>query len=240
MLELTSVSKSFGGVKAVNDVSLLVKSQYVHGLIGPNGAGKTTLVNLISGLLTHNQGSIRLDGRDIGTLAAHVRAQCGVARTFQNLRIYSNLSVAQNIEVAGSAVSRSTQQEHKRLVDEAIIQFDLQDKLRLYASELSYGHMRRLEIVRALALLPSILMLDEPAAGMNEEETERLIQGLSWIRDNHDCALLVIDHDLKFIMNVCQQITVMTMGSVLTTDTPDAVSANPAVIAAYLGEGAMQ
>ena len=240
MLELEQLSKHFGGVKAVDSVTMQVASDSVHGLIGPNGAGKTTLINLISGLLKHSHGSIQLDGQDIGALSAHQRAQAGVARTFQNLRIYSNLTVAQNIEVASSAIARSTQRKNTTLVEEAIRQFDLQDKLRLYASELSYGHMRRLEIVRALALVPSVLMLDEPAAGMNHDETEQLVHGLAWIRENHECALLVIDHDLKFIMNVCQRITVMSMGAVLTTDTPEAVSVNPAVIAAYLGENASE
>lgn len=236
MLELGGVSKRFGGVKAVDGVSLQVASNSVHGLIGPNGAGKTTLINLISGLLVHNEGSIVLNGHDIGNAQAHQRAQNGVARTFQNLRIYPNLTVQQNIEVAGSTVSRSRSMQDSNRVEEAIEQFDLGDKRRLYASELSYGHMRRLEIVRALALRPYILMLDEPAAGMNQEETEHLIEGLQWVKKNHSCAMLVIDHDLRFIMSVCDRITVMNMGRVLTTGTPSEVSTDPAVIAAYLGE----
>lgn len=236
MLELAGVSKRFGGVQAVDGVNLAIPSDSVHGLIGPNGAGKTTLINLISGLLVHSDGSIMLNGEDIGKTQAHQRAQRGVARTFQNLRIYPNLTVQQNIEVAGSTVPRSDTRRDNERVEEAIQQFDLADKLRLYASELSYGHMRRLEIVRALALVPHVLMLDEPAAGMNQEETEQLIAGLQWVKQNHTCAMLVIDHDLRFIMNVCDQITVMNMGQVLTTGTPNEVSTDPAVIAAYLGE----
>lgn len=252
MLELAGVSKRFGGVRAVDGVSLQIASDSVHGLIGPNGAGKTTLINLISGLLMHSDGSIRLNGNDIGKAPAHRRAQQGVARTFQNLRIYPNLTVQQNIEVAGSTVSRSDTRRVSQQpgvqsaakssdargdrIDEAIRQFDLDDKRQLYASELSYGHMRRLEIVRALALLPHVLMLDEPAAGMNQEETEQLIDGLQWVKQNHSCAMLVIDHDLRFIMSVCDRITVMNMGRVLTTGTPSEVSNDPAVIAAYLGE----
>ncbi|MFK7859743.1 MAG: ABC transporter ATP-binding protein [Granulosicoccus sp.] len=236
MLELTDISKRFGGVRAVDGVSLHVDADSVHGLIGPNGAGKTTLINLISGLLVHNDGSIVLKGRDIGKAPAHQRAQRGVARTFQNLRIYPNLTVQQNIEVAASTVSRSDSRGNSGLIEEAIKQFDLIGKRQLYASELSYGHMRRLEIVRALALAPHVLMLDEPAAGMNQEETEQLIDGLQWVKQNHACAMLVIDHDLRFIMSVCDRITVMSMGRVLTTGTPSEVSGDPTVIAAYLGE----
>ena len=236
MLELVEVSKQFGGVRAVDGVSLQVASNSVHGLIGPNGAGKTTLINLISGLLKHSDGRIALNGQDIGSTQAHQRAQKGIARTFQNLRVYPNLTVQQNIEVAGSTVSRSESRKKDNRVDEAIKQFDLADKARLYASELSYGHMRRLEIVRALALVPHVLMLDEPAAGMNHHETEQLIEGLQWVKQNHTCAMLVIDHDLRFIMSVCDRITVMNMGRVLTTGSPAEVSRDPAVIAAYLGE----
>ncbi len=236
MLELVEVSKRFGGVQAVDAVSLQVDSDSVHGLIGPNGAGKTTLINLISGLLVHSSGNIRLNGRDIGDFQAHQRARYGVARTFQNLRIYPNLTVQQNIEVAASTVTRTDRRQQASPVEEAIQQFDLADKRRLYASELSYGHMRRLEIVRALALVPHVLMLDEPAAGMNQEETEQLIEGLQWVKQNHPCAMLVIDHDLRFIMSVCDRITVMNMGSVLSSGAPADVSKDPAVIAAYLGE----
>ncbi|MFK7993973.1 MAG: ABC transporter ATP-binding protein [Granulosicoccus sp.] len=235
-LELTGVCKRFGGVQAVDGVNLQVASDSVHGLIGPNGAGKTTLINLISGLLVHSNGRIALNGDDIGNSQAHKRAQRGIARTFQNLRIYPNLTVQQNIEVAASTVSGHFSHKGSDRIEEAMSQFDLIDKRYLYASELSYGHMRRLEIVRALALGPIVLMLDEPAAGMNQEETEQLIDGLQWVKDNHTCAMLIIDHDLRFIMSVCDRITVMNMGRVLITGTPSEVSGDPAVIAAYLGE----
>lgn len=236
MLELQSVSKHFGGVKAVNAVSLSIDDGVVHGLIGPNGAGKTTLINLISGLLKHTSGSISLAGRSVDRLDAHERARIGISRTFQNLRIYPNLSVEQNIDVALSSARAARRNRSVDTLDQAIQRFDLTDKRTLLAGALSYGHMRRLEIVRALALAPSILMLDEPAAGMNETETEDLIAGLEWIRDNHSCAILVIDHDLRFIMTVCQRITVLSMGTVLTTGSPAEVAADPEVISAYLGE----
>ena len=237
MLKLHAVSKHFGGVKAVNQVTLEVTDDVVHGLIGPNGAGKTTLLNLVSGLLSHSSGRIELAGQSIGDLAAHERARIGIARTFQNLRIYPNLTVEQNIAVAQFS-SRSSQVTHQELVAAAISRFDLVDKRQWLASALSYGHLRRLEIVRALALAPRILMLDEPAAGMNHQETEDLIDGLKWIRTHHPCAILVIDHDLRFIMSVCDHITVLTMGAVLASGTPQEISTDPQVIAAYLGEGA--
>lgn len=238
MLKLRSVSKHFGGVKAVNDVSLDIDDGIVHGLIGPNGAGKTTLINLISGLLRHNSGNIFLGGKSVDSLDAHQRARIGIARTFQNLRIYPNLSVEQNIDVARSSARAAKRIGDAADIEEAMNRFDLGNKRHLMASVLSYGHMRRLEIVRALALRPSILMLDEPAAGMNETETEDLIAGLDWIRDHHRCAILVIDHDLRFIMTVCNRITVLSMGAVLTTGLPSDVSADPQVIAAYLGDNA--
>ncbi len=238
MLELTDLSKRFGGVKAVDQVSLTIDEGVVHGLIGPNGAGKTTLINLISGLLKASGGQLTLRGKSIDSLEAHQRARAGLARTFQNLRVYPNLTVSQNISVAASASASRTAGDHGKVIREAIRRFDLEDKQHLPASVLSYGHMRRLEIVRALALSPSVLMLDEPAAGMNQQETEALVSGLEWIRDNHGCAILVIDHDLRFIMRVCEKITVMSMGRVLTTGLPEEVSADPRVIAAYLGDSA--
>jgi len=235
MLSLQSISRDFGGVRAVDNVSLEVESGVVHGLIGPNGAGKTTLLNLISGLLRLSSGSIKLDGGGIDHLEVHDRAKSGIARTFQNLRIYPNLTVQQNIAVAASSVHKR-QRTHTGLVSEAINRFDLADKLNQLASVLSYGHMRRLEIVRALALSPKGLMLDEPAAGMNQQETTDLVEGLQWIRQNHGSAILVIDHDLRFIMSVCDHITVMNMGTVLMTGPPSEVSTDPRVVAAYLGE----
>jgi len=236
MLELQSVSRHFGGVKAVDDVSLTIEDGVVHGLIGPNGAGKTTLINLISGLLQHTSGHISLAGQSVDHLSAHERARIGIARTFQNLRIYPNLTVEQNIDVASSSARAAGRSGDSELISEAIARFDLNDKREHMASVLSYGHLRRLEIVRALALVPAILLLDEPAAGMNETETQDLVTGLEWIRDRHACAILVIDHDLRFIMTVCNCITVLSMGTVLVTGLPSEVSSNPQVIAAYLGD----
>ena len=230
MLKLSGVSKSFGGVQAVRDVTLTLETGEVRGLIGPNGAGKSTLVNLISGLLVPTAGAMTLDGASLTGQSAHQRARAGIARTFQNLRVFPSLSVEQNIDVARYAGGVAA------LPEAAIAEFGLQDKLTLPANALSYGDQRRLEIVRGLALRPKVLMLDEPAAGMNEEETETLGHVLRWVQREADCALLVIDHDLKFIMTLCDRITVLDMGAIIAEGSPQDISKNPRVISAYLGE----
>jgi len=235
MLELNGLSKSFGGVKAVNDVSLQISAKEVRGLIGPNGAGKSTLVNLISGLLKQSAGSLKLDGTLLDGLAAPKRAQMGIGRTFQNLRVFPSLTVLQNIEVAQST-TKGNGPKHEKFVQSAIMKFNLTDSLNIRAGNLAYGHLRRLEIVRALALKPKIIMLDEPAAGMNEHETKVLAEALRWLRRKSDCAMLVIDHDLKFIMALCDTITVLNMGSVIADGKPNEVANNRQVIDAYLGE----
>lgn len=237
MLEVKGVSKNFGGVKAVNKVSFTVGDDEIHGLIGPNGAGKTTMINLISGLLSLSEGEILLEGRPIHRLSAHERARIGIARTFQNLRLFPNLSVRRNIEVAESLHPARLSQDES-LVDDAIEIFDLGNVLDQSPKSLPYGQMRRLEIVRALALRPKVLMLDEPAAGMNPDETNQLFEKLTWLRKQHPCAIILIEHDLKFIMSACEKLTVMNMGSLLTSGLPSEVTKNPEVISAYLGQGA--
>ena len=234
MLSLQNISKSFGGVKAVSDVSLEIEKGDVLGLIGPNGAGKSTLINLISGLLAPDNGAIYLSGKNITSRKSYERARLGLARTFQNLRIYPNLTVGQNIEVAEISSQYSERKETKNL-DEIIHVFDLSDKADLPSDELSYGHLRRLEIVRALALNPLVLLLDEPAAGMNENETQELSNSLRWVQENNSCAIIVIDHDLKFIMGVCDKITVMNMGEVIASGKPNEISNDAKVKEAYIG-----
>jgi len=235
MLELTGITKTFGGVKALQDVAMSVAPGEVRGLIGPNGAGKSTLVNVISGLLTHSAGTLTLDGAPLDGVSAQRRAENGIARTFQNLRVFSSLTVQQNIDVA-SYTGTASGRGGDALLHEAILRFDLADRLNEPASSLPYGQLRRLEIVRALALRPRVWMLDEPAAGMNEQETEALGEALGWVRDESDCSILVIDHDLKFIMALSERITVLNMGEVIADGTPQEVSENRQVIDAYLGE----
>ena len=234
MLKLDCISKNFGGVKAVSQVSLEIGEGDVLGLIGPNGAGKSTLINLITGLLTPDVGKIFLSNLDITSQKPYQRARLGLARTFQNLRIYPNLSVGQNIEVASISSNYSSRTMNFDL-DKIINIFDLEDKIDLASEELSYGHLRRLEIVRALALNPLVLLLDEPAAGMNENETKELSNSLKWVQNNIACAILVIDHDLKFIMGVCDKITVMNMGEVIASGKPNEISNNKRVKEAYIG-----
>ena len=234
MLRLDSISKKFGGVKAVSQVSLELSDGDVLGLIGPNGAGKSTLINLITGLLTPDEGQIYLSNLNITSKKPFERARLGLARTFQNLRIYPNLSVGQNIEVASISSNYSSRTMNFDL-DKIINIFDLDDKIDLASEELSYGHLRRLEIVRALALNPLVLLLDEPAAGMNENETKELSNSLKWVQNNIACAIIVIDHDLKFIMGVCDKITVMNMGVVIASGKPNEISNNKRVKEAYIG-----
>ncbi len=234
MLRLDSISKKFGGVKAVSQVSLELSDGDVLGLIGPNGAGKSTLINLITGLLTPDEGQIYLSNLNITSKKPYERARLGLARTFQNLRIYPNLSVGQNIEVASISSNYSSRIMNFDL-DKIINIFDLDNKIDLASEELSYGHLRRLEIVRALALNPLVLLLDEPAAGMNENETKELSNSLKWVQNNIACAIIVIDHDLKFIMGVCDKITVMNMGEVIASGKPNEISNNKRVKEAYIG-----
>ena len=234
MLRLDSISKKFGGVKAVSQVSLELSDGDVLGLIGPNGAGKSTLINLITGLLTPDEGQIYLSNLNITSKKPFERARLGLARTFQNLRIYPNLSVGQNIEVASISSNYSSRTMNFDL-DKIINIFDLDDKIDLASEELSYGHLRRLEIGRALALNPLVLLLDEPAAGMNENETKELSNSLKWVQNNIACAIIVIDHDLKFIMGVCDKITVMNMGEVIASGKPNEISNNKRVKEAYIG-----
>ena len=234
MLRLDSISKKFGGVKAVSQVSLELSDGDVLGLIGPNGAGKSTLINLITGLLTPDEGQIYLSNLNITSKKPYERARLGLARTFQNLRIYPNLSVGQNIEVASISSNYSSRTMNFDL-DKITNIFDLDDKIDLASEELSYGHLRRLEIVRALALNPLVLLLDEPAAGMNENETKELSNSLKWVQNNIACAIIVIDHDLKFIMGVCDKITVMNMGEVIASGKPNEISNNKRVKEAYIG-----
>ena len=219
----------------MDGVSFTVAGNEIHGLIGPNGAGKTTMLNLISGLLSPSQGEILVDGHNIENLPAESRVRMGVARTFQNLRLFKNLSVHQNIKVAEIALTGRSAVDPD-LVEDAIDLFHLRDVLEDSPQSLPYGQMRRLEIVRALALQPKVLMLDEPAAGMNPKETTELLDNLIWLRERSPCAIIIIDHDLKFIMSACEKLTVMNMGCLLASGLPENVTNNREVINAYLGQ----
>jgi branched-chain amino acid transport system ATP-binding protein len=247
-LSLAGVSRRFGGVQAVQDLSMTVGPGRITGLIGPNGAGKTTVVNLITGLLKLSTGSIRLDDRDIHQLPPHQVARLGVARTFQNVRLLKEASVLDNI-VAGcrqeDAVPLYAQalglpaMRHARAASivrahALMAEMGMSEYAAHLAGELSYGHQRRVEIMRALALEPTVLLLDEPVAGMNNTEAEELGRIFRKLAAG-GIAILLIEHNMRFVMALCDEIYVVATGELIDHGTPDKVRANPRVIEAYLG-----
>jgi branched-chain amino acid transport system ATP-binding protein len=247
-LSLAGVSRRFGGVQAVQDLSMTVGPGRITGLIGPNGAGKTTVVNLITGLLKLTTGSIRLDDRDIHQLPPHQVARLGVVRTFQNVRLLKEASVLDNI-VAGcrqeEAVPLYAQalglpaMRHARAASivrahALMAEMGMSEYAAHLAGELSYGHQRRVEIMRALALEPTVLLLDEPVAGMNNTETEELGRIFRKLAAR-GIAILLIEHNMRFVMALCDEIYVVATGELIDHGTPDKVRANPRVIEAYLG-----
>jgi ABC-type branched-subunit amino acid transport system ATPase component len=237
VLSIQNVSKSFGGVHALRDVSLACGEGEILGLIGPNGAGKSTLVNAISGVLHPSRGSITLDSEDMTGRGPEHAARVGVGRTFQNLRLFPFMTARQNIEVAHITCQRYRPAVAAAIDLEALMtEYGLDGVADRPAGTLPYGQQRRLEIVRALALGPKLLLLDEPAAGMNDYESEELAHAVQRIRDRTRAAIIVIDHDLRFIMSVCDRICVLDMGEVVAIDVPAAIRANPKVIDIYLGQ----
>ena len=235
-LTVNSISKRFGGVYAVREVSLECQRGEILGLIGPNGAGKTTLMNLITGVSPSDSGTVMLDGKKLNGLSARKRAYAGVARTFQNIRLFDHLTVHQNVEVAFTTSEFHRAKQFGGItIDRLLDQMDLLEVGDRLAPTLPYGHQRRLEIARALALAPDYLLLDEPAAGMNRLESTALIDSIRFIRDEHGCGIIVIDHDLRFIMNVCERIAVLHMGELIALGTPEEVRNDPRVIEVYIG-----
>lgn len=232
-----SISKHFGGVYAVDDVSLYCKPGEIVGLIGPNGAGKTTLMNVISGVLAPDQGEISVNGNRVDGLPPEQCARAGVARTFQNIRVFGKLTTRQNVEVSYTTALRHNDKRYSNATPDHVLDLlNIQDVSDLKAETLPYGVQRRLEIARALALSPSVLLLDEPAAGMNEQETETLLATINEIRRIYGFAIVVIDHDLRFIMNLCHRIYVMHMGKIIAHDVPANIRSNPMVQEVYLGK----
>ncbi len=233
-LRTDGVSVEFSGLRALNAVSLSVAPGEILGLIGPNGSGKTTLVNAVTGQVPVTAGRIYYHDEDITGLSPRQVALRGIARSFQVVRLFENLTVAENVEVAALAhgVGRRTARERSRRL---LVEFGLEARAEDLAVGLSYGDKRRVEIARALAGDPSLLLLDEPAAGMNEAETSGLLEILEELPRSRGLSLLIIDHDMGLIMRLCEQLHVLASGRTIAEGDKDSVRANPVVIAAYLG-----
>ncbi len=236
MLDAVAVTKNFAGVQALRGVTLRLREGALVGLIGPNGSGKTTLLNCVSGVFAPSAGAISLDGRPIGTRPAHELARRGIVRTFQNVRLFDGLTVVQNVQVAAVAAGRVRRRDSRRYARAALDRLGLGDLEDRRAGTLSYGDQRRLEIARALAASPRFLLLDEPAAGMNEAESDELREAIERIRSERGCGVLVVDHDLRLIMRLCEHIYVLNEGVLISEGKPEAVRSDPAVVAAYIGE----
>ncbi len=234
-LEARGVVVRFEGLTAVDNIDLVLREKEILGLIGPNGAGKTTLVNVISGFQRPYSGSIMLAGQDVTSLPADRLARGGISRTFQGGRLFHGMTTLENAEVGaiGMGLSRREARERAMQVLEWIA---LSDKANLIADSLPYGDERKVGIARALAMMPRYLMLDEPGAGLNEVEADQLMQMIGRIRDEFGCAVLVIEHNMKLIMGVCERVHVLDSGRTLAIGTPQTVQNDDRVRAAYLGE----
>ncbi len=252
ILETKNLGISFGGLKAAQDVNIKIKKGQIYGLIGPNGAGKTTIFNLLTGVYKPTTGTFFLDGEELKGLSQEKINHKGIARTFQNIRLFNNMTVVRNV-----MVGLHNRPEFKCSVLESIFRlprhfknekamrekakellriFDLEGERNLLACNLPYGKQRKLEIARALATDPKLLLLDEPAAGMNPQETAELMDTIRFVRDNFDVTILLIEHDMKLVAGICEELTVLNFGTELAHGEPAAVLNDPQVITAYLGD----
>ena len=250
MLEVTSLGISFGGLRAVDELSMKIEKGGLVGLIGPNGAGKTTVFNMLTGVYRPTDGGIRLDGQNLIGKKPHEICKLGVARTFQNIRLFSGLTVLDNVKtglhneitysLAESLFHVGSYRKKERAMNERAMEllsvFGLENVADYKASNLPYGKQRKLEIARALATDPKLLLLDEPAAGMNPNETGELMETIELVRKKFGVTVLLIEHDMKLVSGICEYLYVLNFGRLLAEGTPSEVLQNPEVVTAYLGE----
>lgn len=250
LLKVDNVSMVFGGLRAVSNLSMHIDEGELIGLIGPNGAGKTTAFNMITGVYTPTEGKVYFNGQQSSGKKSYQVTQMGMARTFQNIRLFSELSVIDNVKIAYNMhvtynLADAIVRDGKYLSEEEFITqkalellkiFHLEQEAHEVAKNLPYGKQRRLEIARALATEPKLLLLDEPAAGMNPQETKELMEMIRWIRKEFNLSILLIEHDMGLVMGVCERIYVLEYGMKIAEGTPDEIKQNARVIEAYLGE----
>ncbi|BFL41059.1 ABC transporter ATP-binding protein [Agathobaculum sp. NSJ-28] len=250
MLEVTSLGISFGGLRAVDELSMKIEEGGLVGLIGPNGAGKTTVFNMLTGVYRPTDGGIRLDGQNLIGKKPHDICKMGVARTFQNIRLFSKLTVLDNVKtglhneitysLAESLFHVGSYRKKERAMNERAMEllgvFGLESVADYQAANLPYGKQRKLEIARALATNPKLLLLDEPAAGMNPNETAELMETIEVVRKRFGVTVLLIEHDMKLVSGICEYLYVLNFGRLLAEGTPGEVLKNPEVVTAYLGE----